>query len=61
MEPWVQALLWGAIGLVIYLILLKRLRRTHRPDDVPDVVLPADESGTTSDHDTDTTNPPREH
>jgi len=41
---WVQALLWGALGLGAYLVLLKRLRRTHRPKDVPEVVLTVEDA-----------------
>ncbi|MEM8658092.1 MAG: hypothetical protein AAFV27_13780 [Pseudomonadota bacterium] len=42
MSPWLQALLVGVVGVVFYLVMVKRLRKRHWPD-APKVVLPKTE------------------
>lgn len=42
MSPWLQALLLGVVGVVFYLVMIKRLRKRHWPK-APKVVLPVAE------------------
>ncbi|MEM8788179.1 MAG: hypothetical protein AAGE76_07945 [Pseudomonadota bacterium] len=45
MPYWLQAVLVGIVGIVFYLVMVKRLRRRHR-SDAPKMVLRQDEDGT---------------
>ncbi len=52
MSPWLQALLLGVVGVVFYLVMIKRLRKRHWPK-APKVVLPVVEDEPDADAGTD--------